>query len=376
MMNTAIVALVIATFAYTQKISSSIVGLVTDTSGAAVQGAEIIILNRGTGISISALTDTAGYYSVHNLLAGAYEIRTRKEGFASLQVGGIQVLTAQTVRQDLTLTVGEVQQSVSVIGSSPLVKTDSASIAGEITTRQINNLPVSFQSIDTLLTLVPGAQIAEGASNPKTGGVMFWGGTNFNVNGAAANDSSNGRGAVAFGTGMVALPPIGSLQEFKVNVSGMNAEYRMQSTVDLVTKQGSNTFHGEAYEYNQNKALAANTFLRNMAGQAKQPYNLNQFGGNLGGPIWRNKAFFLFQLCGFSTTLEFEPQADISVPANAAGGLLIPLFRLQLVRRLSGHEGDAVVQPLLRSTVFAKPSSLRSDNWSSKSDIAIPSLFD
>ena len=156
-MNMAFVALVIATFAYTQKISSSIVGLVTDTSGAAVQGAEIIILNRGTGISISALTDTAGYYSVHNLLAGAYEIRTRKEGFASLQVGGIQVLTAQTVRQDLTLTVGEVQQSVSVIRSSPLVKTDSASIAGEITTRQINNLPVSFQSIDTLLTLVPGA---------------------------------------------------------------------------------------------------------------------------------------------------------------------------------------------------------------------------
>ena len=307
-MNTAFVALVIATFAYTQKISSSIVGLVTDTSGAAVQGAEIIILNRGTGISISALTDTAGYYSVHNLLAGAYEIRTRKEGFASLQVGGIQVLTAQTVRQDLTLTVGEVQQSVSVIGSSPLVKTDSASIAGEITTRQINNLPVSFQSIDTLLTLVPGAQIAEGASNPKTGGVMYWGGTNFNVNGAAANDSSNGRGAVAFGTGMVALPPIGSLQEFKVNVSGMNAEYRMQSTVDLVTKQGSNTFHGEAYEYNQNKALAANTFLRNMAGQPKQPYNLNQFGGNLGGPIWRNKAFFFFNYAGFRQRLSSNPR--------------------------------------------------------------------
>jgi hypothetical protein len=76
-----------------------------------------------------------------------------------------------------------------------------------------------LQSIDTLLALVPGAQTIEGTSNPKTGGVMFWGGTNFNVNGAAANDSSNGRGAVAFGTGMVALPPLSSLQEFKVNVS-------------------------------------------------------------------------------------------------------------------------------------------------------------
>jgi hypothetical protein len=317
--NAAVLSLILLVSGYTQKITSSVVGLVTDTSGAAVQGAQVVIINEGTGISVEITSDTGGNYAANNLFAGSYEIRTRKEGFASLRITGIQVLAAQTVREDLALTVGEVQQSVSVIGASPLVKTDSTSIVGEITTRQIKSLPVSFQSIDTLLTLVPGAQISEGASNPKTGGVMFWGGTNFNVNGAAANDSSNGRGAVAYGTGMVALPPISSLQEFKVNVSGMNAEYRMQATVDLVTKQGSNQFHGEAYEYNQNAALSANTFLANMAGKPKQPFNLNQFGGNLGGPIWRNKAFFFFNYAGFRERLSSNPHLTFPSAAMRQG---------------------------------------------------------
>jgi len=291
-----------------QKITSSIVGLVTDASGSAVPGAQITVTNEGTRISIEAATDSTGNYAVHNLPAGVYEIQTKKEGFQSLRISGIQVLTAKTVRVDVILKVGEVQQSVDVTSTAPLINTDSTSIVGEITTRQIRDLPFSFQSIDTMLTMVPGAQTIEGASNPKTGGVMFWGGTNFTVNGIAANDSSNGRGAVGFGTGMVALPPIGSLQEFKVNVSGMNAEYRMQATVDLITKQGTNQFHGEAYEYNQNRALAANTFLLNMAGRPKQPFNRNQFGGNLGGPIIRNKAFFFFNYSGFRQRLTTNPR--------------------------------------------------------------------
>ncbi|MCI0622797.1 MAG: TonB-dependent receptor [Acidobacteria bacterium] len=302
-----------------QKITSSIVGLVTDASGSAVPGAQITVTNEGTRISIEAGTDSTGNYAVHNLPAGVYEIQTKKEGFQSLRISSVQVPTAKTVRVDVILKVGEVQQSVDVTTTAPLINTDSTSIVGEISTRQIKDLPFSLQSIDTMLTLVPGAQTIRGPSNPKTGGAMYWGGTNFTVNGIAANDPSNGRGAVGFGTGMVALPPISSLQEFKVNVSGMNAEYRMQATVDLITKQGSNQFHGEAYEYNQNKALAANTFLLNSAGTPRQPFNRNQFGGNLGGPIWRNRAFFFFNYSGFRQRLTSNPRLTFPSAAMREG---------------------------------------------------------
>ena len=296
-----IVALCVATSmtGYGQNIQGSIVGEITDTSGAAVAGTQITVTNQDTGISVQATTGSGGTYWVPDLYAGNYEIEVTKEGFESARITGIKVLAGQIVRQNLVLHVSSIRQSITVSGQAPLVNTEGGQISGDITTRQLKDLPVSLQSIDTYLTLVPGAQTIRTPSNPKTGGAMYWGGTNFNVNGVSANDTVNGRGAYGLSTGMVALPPISSMQEFKVNVTDANAEYRMQATVDMVTKQGTNKFHGGAYEYNQNSALAANTFLLNAAGKPKSRFNLNQFGGNLGGPIWRNKAFFFFSYAGF-----------------------------------------------------------------------------
>lgn len=279
-----------------QVITSSIVGRVTDTSGSAVPGAQVVITNQGTGIEVRATTDSAGTYTVTNLYAGTYEIQVKKEGFETAQFTGISVLATQTVREDAVLKVGSVQESVTVTAQTPLVHTDSIDVAGEITTHQLSNLPVALQSIDTLMRLVPGGQ---SGSNPQIGGSAYWGGTNFTINGVSTNDFTNGRALSGYGTGLVAEPPISSMQEFKVDVSSMNAEYRMQTSVQMVTKQGSNKFHGEAYEYNQNAALAANLLTLNAAGVPRPPSNLNQFGANLGGPIWKNKAFFFFNFSGF-----------------------------------------------------------------------------
>ena len=294
----AVLVLGLSALSFGQTIVSSIVGQVVDASGAVVPSVQVTITNEGTRVSVQAVTDTGGTYSVPNLYAGVYTVEARKTGFEAVRFTGIQVLVAQTVRQDFVLKIGSVQQEVTVSGKAPLVHTDSIAVVGEITTDQLKDLPVTWQSIDTFLLLTPGAQTAVSRWNPESGGAQYWGGTNFAVNGVAANDVSNGRAAVASGLGDQPLPALSALQEFKVDVNNMNAEYRMQVSVNMVTKQGSNKFHGAVYDYNQNAALEANTFTLNAAGKPRAPFNLNQFGASVGGPIWKNKAFFFFNFSG------------------------------------------------------------------------------
>ena len=174
--------LALGSFGYGQIITSSIVGHVTDTSGAVVPGATIVITNQGTSIAVQAVTDSAGTYAVTNLYAGVYDVQVKKEGFDVVRITRVNVLASQTVRQDVVLKVGSIQEAVTVSGEAPLVHTDSMNVAGEITTEQLSDLPVAIQSVDTFLTLAPGGQ---GGGNPQIGGSMYWGGTNFNVNGLA-----------------------------------------------------------------------------------------------------------------------------------------------------------------------------------------------
>jgi len=314
-----VLALATGNLGYGQTIVSSIVGQVSDASGAVVPSAQVTVTNEGTRISVQAITDAGGTYSIPNLYAGVYTVEAKCQGFEGVQFTGIQVLAGQSVRQDFVLKAGSVLQQITVRGAAPLVHTDSINVAGELTTRQLDSLPVALQSIDTLLALVPGAQTAGSVSNPESGGGQYWGGTNFAVNGIAANDVNNGRGAVAFGTGMVALPALSSMQEFKVDVSNMSAEYRMQVGVNMVTKQGTNKFHGAAYEYNQNAKLEANLLTLNAAGIAKPAYNRNQFGGNVGGPIYKNKAFFFFNFSGFRQRQYTTVQLDLPTAAMRTG---------------------------------------------------------
>src|SRR5262245_57613412 len=123
--------LALGNFGYGQIITSSIVGHVTDASGAVVPGAEIVITNQGTGIAVQAVTDSAGTYAVTNLYAGVYDVQVKKEGFEAVRVAGVNVLASQTVRQDIVLKVGSIQESVTVSGETPLVHTDSMNIRSE-----------------------------------------------------------------------------------------------------------------------------------------------------------------------------------------------------------------------------------------------------
>jgi hypothetical protein len=292
-------SLVTACALIAQNITGSIVGQITDSSGSALPGAAVVVRNQGTGITVEAAVDASGSYTVPNLFAGQYTISARKQGFNSVEIKDVQLLASQTARQDITLQVGEVRQTIEVTGSAPLVRTDLQTIGNTIEAKQLSELPLPTRSIDGLLALAAGASTT--GNNPRISGSNYWGGNNFTLNGVSVNDPGNGGASYSSGVpglGLANMPAPDSLQEFKIDSGNQNAEYRAVATVTMVTKQGSNDFHGLAYEYLQNSALNANSFLLNATGQQRPVTRLNQFGGDLGGHIIPNRLFFYGAYCG------------------------------------------------------------------------------
>jgi hypothetical protein len=269
---------------YSQEIRGSIVGNVTDTSGAAVPGTHITVRNEGTGIASVTTTGASGTYTVPDLLAGTYTVIAVKEGFKTYQATGVRLLSSQTARQDVVLQVGGTTQTVNVAAQVQLVQTDSPTVGGTLETRELADLPSITQSTDYIMSLVPGMSVAIpfGNSNPDIGGAPYTGSSNWTVNGISTNNPGQGGGGNVTYVGscefiaQANLPSIGTLQEFKVDSSVVDAEYRSQTAITMVTKQGTNQCHGQVYEYNENKALSANSFDLNRYNETQYPFNRNQ----------------------------------------------------------------------------------------------------
>lgn len=298
-----------------QNITSSIVGNVMDTAGAAVQGAQVTAKNIETGSVAKATTDSRGTFSVPNLLAGVYEVTVEKGGFQAFRTDGVHVLTAQTKRVDAKLSVGAVQQTVVVNDQAPTITTDSMTIGESVTSTQLAALPTTHQTVDTFVSLAPGVQSKGDSTNPEIGGGSHWGSVNYTLNGVEVNDPGNSGAVTVQGVGLLVLPPPSSIQELNVQSGAMSAKYTGHSSVTLVTKGGTNRFHGLLYEYLQNTILNANSFLLNAQGTPRPPTHLNQFGGNIGGPIWRNKAFFFFDYSGYRN--ESSRAVQLTFPSEA-----------------------------------------------------------
>ena len=288
-----LICLAMAAAVWAQNIRGNIVGQVTDSSGSALAGATVSVLNQGTGILVNAAVDGSGNYTVPNLDAGRYTITVKKEGFRTIEVKDVELLASQTARQDVSLQVGEVRQTVEVQASAPVVRTDLQTIGSTIQQKQLSELPLSTRSIDGLIALAAGATTT--GNNPRISGSNYWGGNNFTLNGVAVNDPGNGGAAYSSGVaglGLANMPAPDSLQEFKVESGNQNAEYRAVASISMVTKAGANAFHSTSYEYLQNTVLNANQFLLNATGQPRPISKLNQFGTDLGGRIIPNRLFF------------------------------------------------------------------------------------
>jgi len=279
-------ALVVLPGVHAQTTKGSIVGRVTDSSGAVIPGASVELKNEGTGATVTAKSDGTGEYTFTTVDPGTYTVTVSNRGFEASEASGIVLDAAQTIRQNMALKVGQATEVVEISSSSPVITTDSPEISSVIDNKQIEDTPINGRdNIFGLLALAPGVQ--RSTSNPLIAGSSFQGGTSATVDGISQNDIFNAR---------IATPIISfdGIAEFTVIGSAAPARFgRAGSQVLIVTKGGSNQFHGTLFEFNRNKDLSAAGYFPLYP---RPNFNRNEFGGSFGGPILHNKLFFFFTM--------------------------------------------------------------------------------
>jgi hypothetical protein len=316
--------LLVATTMAAQQSTGSITGTVQDASGAAVPGANVTVRSVETGQTRTLATNESGFYSALSLPVGQYEIRAEKSGFTAVVRTGVTLVVGQQAVVNIAMEVGGVQQAVTVTGEPPLINTTAASTAGLVNEQQIKDLPLNGRSWDTLITLNPStANFTSNQSTTSTGKGL---GFNFSVSGNREDFNvflMNGIEYTGVSTADVMpggvsglLLGVDAVREFNVQQNTYGAEYGKKSgaQVSVVTMSGSNSFHGDAFEFLRNSVFdAENVFT--APGTPNPAFKRNQFGGALGGPIKKDKTFIFGSYEGFRQRLNLS---DITfVPDNA-----------------------------------------------------------
>ena len=286
-----------------QTFRGTILGTVTDSTGAAIAGATVTVKNTGTGLTRVVTTGDDGSYSVPELPIGNYTVSVEKTGFKSALVSGVVVQVAVQRRVDVALQPGQLAQTVQVSAAElPQVQSTSNVLGGVIESKVVTNLPVNGGDYQKLIYLVPGVagspdQITD---SPGSYGVFSVNGArgrsnNFLLDGTDMNDGYRNDPAIneagVFGTPATILP-VEAIAELHVE-SNFEAEYGRSAggVIDIVTKTGTNAFHGSGFEFFRNNALDARNYF-NDVGSPQNTFHNNQFGGSLGGPIVHDKTFF------------------------------------------------------------------------------------
>lgn len=277
-------------FAQTTISTGSIVGTVTDPSGAVVSGAKVSIVNKATGHTTTTTSNSSGAYNSGALIPGTYTVRFEAPGFKISEIPvTAQVNVTSTVNAKLSL--GQSNQLVEVEASSLGVNTEQATVQGVLTTDQIENLPINGRNFMDLAQLEPGVQIQDGGTfDPTKNGFssISFGGrfgrtARIEVDGVDVSDET-------VGTTTQNLP-LGAIQESSLQQSSLDLSTELTSSgsVNLTTKSGTNSYHGEGFYYFRDQSLDAA-----LPGGSKNPFQRNQFGGSFGGPILKSKLFFFF----------------------------------------------------------------------------------
>src|SRR5437016_1176862 len=275
----------------------SIVGVVSDPSGANVAGADVTIRNLATDLSIKVTTDSSGAYAANLLRIGTYSVTVEKQGFKRAVKPNVEVDVNEVVRVDLRLQIGAVNELVEVTGVVPLLQTETSSLGTIETEKRIADLPLNGRNFIQLAYLGPGANSGMAGSN-VSGGVFENERANeaLSVNGLRVSNNNfllNGVDNNEFGLGgVVVLPPPDAIQEFRTEENSMSAEFgRGGAAVNVVLKSGTNRVHGGAYEFIRNDKLDARNYFASPPPSPKPGFKRNQFGFFLGGPIKKDKTF-------------------------------------------------------------------------------------
>ncbi|HZU24342.1 MAG TPA: TonB-dependent receptor [Bryobacteraceae bacterium] len=324
-------------FSYGQNFTSSITGTVTDPSGAAVVGATLALQNTATNAAQETVSQDNGTYQFTNLNPGTYQLTVTVPGFKTYVREKINLQAQVESTVNIPLEIGGTEQKVEVTASATLVDTETANKNVTLDTRLIQSLPNSTRNPLNFVFAIAGTTIAPGGQT-QTGGTFDQMSSNFGINGGRTGEETvliDGAPSQALDWGGLMVAPMqDSVQEQQVLVNTYDAEYEKGGAgiVTMITRGGSNAFHGEAYDYLQNDALNANSWYNNRRGIAKGEFKQNQFGGNIGGPILKRYNLFFFgayeglrqpntQNTLTTVPTQEERNGDFSHTLNASGGL-------------------------------------------------------
>jgi hypothetical protein len=293
--------------------TAQVTGRVSDASGAVVPGAQITLTNQATGSKRETVANDEGYYTVPLLPPGTYEINVTASGFRAVVQSGVVLNVEQVARLDFTLQPGAVNETVNITSDAPLLNRETSSVGQVIDNKTVVTLPLNGRNYAQLATLAPGATPNPGSRTADgfslNGNRLFQ--NLFLVDGA---DNNNYIFGVDTNSTQALRPSVDAIQEFKVETANYSAEFGRASggVISVAIKSGTNSFNGSAFEFLRNDALDASNFFANRNRLNKPPLRYNQFGGTIGGPIWRDHSFFFFSYQG--TRIRRSDTAVVTVP--------------------------------------------------------------
>jgi len=311
---------ILAVNVYSQAGSSSITGSVTDGQRNAIPGASVKLTSIGQNAQRTASTDSNGSFSFSAVMPGAYSIEVEAKGFKKTSVADVRALTDKPTTVAINLEVGDVSAVVEVnaAGIENIVNTQDASLGNNFESHQIQQLPIDSRNVVTLLSLQPGVT----QDGSVTGGRRDQ--ANITLDGVDVNDQQTGLNidqTAAF-TPVLRVTP-DSIEEFRVTTANPDATKGRSAgaQVSLITKSGTNKFHGNVFEYHRNDATSANDWFNNSAAVARPKLIRNLFGGSLGGPILKDRLFFFYNYEGMREAKDQPVTATVPLASLGQGSI-------------------------------------------------------
>ena len=309
--------------AWAQVRSGAVQGTIQDSTGAVLPGVEVTATNVDTGITRTVVSDDTGSYRITNLNIGNYEVSAGLPGFQTSVRSGIELTIRRNALVDFTLSVGEISERVTVTGEAPLVETTSSSLGDLIDRQTVMELPLNGRDLTDLLTLGAGAS---GATSSNTGTSQGFS-SQVSISGARPNDAAvllDGTETKGLDQGVPAGVSgnfIGAeaIQEFRIEKNSYSAQYGGASggVINVVTKAGTNDFHGSIYEFHRNDNLDAADHRSTEKGEFKR----NQFGVSIGGPVIKNRTFFFFNYEGLRERLSLTDSLRVPTVEARTGNV-------------------------------------------------------
>jgi hypothetical protein len=274
--------------------TGNIVGVVTDATGAALPGATVTATNRGTNVQRTVTSNNAGQYRFDLLPNGVYDVKAEASGFSAVQANGLELLVGTTVTANLPLSAGTVSTTVEVTSSNLLMDVEKLDSSTAVTPQQITALPLNGRDIANLAILAPGVKLVDSYDPTKNRYAVYavngssGRNTNTTVNGIDNKDNTVG--------GAVMQLPLEAVEEFKISTNRFSAENGRSegAALNIVTRGGTNQFHGALYGFFRSQVLQTNNAIAIQGGQPKPDYSRQQYGGAFGGPIRKDKDFGFF----------------------------------------------------------------------------------